>query len=396
MFSQVKAIILLPKQPKPLQEIFKLHKRKMSSAATATEPEVPDDVLFESTDVFGVALLNRPKALNALNLSMVTKLTRKLEEWEKTKQFVIVKGAGEKAFCAGGDVRYATALEPSQNSRGKTFFRNEYIMNNLIGTYSIPYIALIDGITMGGGVGISVHGHYRIATEKTLFAMPETAIGLFPDVGGSYFLPRLIGKLGLYLGLSGHQLKGSDVMKAGIATHYIESSKLPKLYEELTNSTTADNLDSVITKHTDLMHSHPFSLLPLRSKIDHCFSGNTIEEIVQRLKEDKSDWANNTLENLKKMSPLSLKITKRANDFGSKQSLQDCLKMENRLAAAAIEARVSKDFYEGVRALLVDKDKNPKWNPKTLEEISDDTVNKCFGPLEHIEEEISYLRSRKK
>lgn len=175
--------------------------RLLSTGTTSS-----DLVLAEEVNDKGVLTLNRPKALNALNLEMVQKAYEVLIRWQDTKSLVIVKGAGEKAFCAGGDVK--GLVEARDVAAGKKFFRHEYTLNHLIGTYKIPYIAVIDGITMGGGVGVSVHGKYRIATERTLFAMPETAIGLFPDVGGSYFLPRLQGKLGAYLGLTGFRLKG--------------------------------------------------------------------------------------------------------------------------------------------------------------------------------------------
>ncbi|XP_076229209.1 3-hydroxyisobutyryl-CoA hydrolase, mitochondrial-like isoform X1 [Nomia melanderi] len=167
-----------------------------------------DDILIKDVENRGIITLNRPKALNALNLSMVEKIYSILKKWETSKKLVILEGTGEKAFCAGGDVKsIVVALKENDNNLGETFFRKEYTLNHLIGTYKIPYVALINGITMGGGVGLSVHGKYRVATEKTLFAMPETAIGLIPDVGGTYFLPRLKGKLGLYLGLTGERLK---------------------------------------------------------------------------------------------------------------------------------------------------------------------------------------------
>lgn len=181
--------------------------RLLSTGAGTTTSDL---VLAEEINDKGVLTLNRPKSLNALNFEMVQKVYEVLIKWQDTKSLVIVKGAGEKAFCAGGDVK--GLVEAGDVDAGKKFFRNEYISNHLIGTYKIPYVALIDGVTMGGGVGISIHGKYRIATERTLFAMPETAIGLFPDVGGSYFLPRLQGKLGLYLGLTGFRLKGTVLL----------------------------------------------------------------------------------------------------------------------------------------------------------------------------------------
>ena len=190
-----------------------------------------------------------------------------------------MKGAGEKSFCAGGDVR---AVTEGAFEDGKSFFRDEYRLNALIGSFKKPYIAIIDGITMGGGVGLSVHGKYRVATERTMFAMPETAIGLFPDVGGGHFLPRMTGKLGLYLGLTGFRLKGRDVQKSGVATHFVESSKLEELEKELVQCKNEYDVDkalytfSSLTKDTD-----EFVLTKHMEKINSCFSGKTVEEIFR-------------------------------------------------------------------------------------------------------------------
>ncbi|XP_067618671.1 3-hydroxyisobutyryl-CoA hydrolase, mitochondrial isoform X2 [Eurosta solidaginis] len=259
--------------------------RNMSSYVLATE----------SSDK-GFIILNRPKALNALNLEMTRKVYKHLKKCEMTKSMVIIKGAGDKAFCAGGDVR--SIVEAGATEESKSFFREEYTLNALIGNYVIPYIAIIDGITMGGGVGLSVHGKYRVATERTLFAMPETAIGLFPDVGGSYFLPRLEGKLGLYLGLTGYRLKGDDVLKAGIATHFCESTKLEDLQNDLLNCKDADTVQNILDKY-NAPTKKDFVLQEVMEKINKCFDANSVEEIVENLKSDGSDWAKKTLENQK-------------------------------------------------------------------------------------------------
>nr|CAI5851417.1 unnamed protein product [Callosobruchus analis] len=217
------------------------HLRKMSTDA--------DDVLFKEIKDKGIIILNRPKALNSLNLSMVKKLHPVLMDWESKKTLVLVKGAGDKAFCAGGDVKavISAGLKGDKNL-GYEFFKHEYATNGLIGRYKIPYIAFIDGIVMGGGVGLSVHGRYRVATEKTLFAMPETQIGLFPDVGGSYFLPRLPGRLGAFLALTGQRLKGSDVVKVGVATHLCDSKQLAELEEQLMNCSNESDIEAVLNK----------------------------------------------------------------------------------------------------------------------------------------------------
>lgn len=339
-----------------------------------------EEVLMTDIGNKGIITLNRPKALNALNLSMVKKIYPTLKKWETSKKLVIIEGAGEKAFCAGGDVKsIVLAVKENNKELGETFFREEYTLNNLIGTYKIPYVALINGITMGGGVGLSVHGKYRVATEKTLFAMPETAIGLFPDVGGSYFLPRLNGKLGLYLGLTGERLKGMDVLFAGIATHFVASESISELKQDLLTNDSSD-VPTILNKYQLKNSDKPFALAAYMNQIDKCFSASSVEEIIKRLEEEKSEWAEKTVKTLLKMSPTSLKVTMKAIQKGSTLQLADCLKMEYRLVCNYGLCR-TKDFSEGVRALLLDKDQNAKWNPKTLSEVSDTHVNEQFTNL---------------
>ena len=239
------------------------------------------DVIFESINNAGVMTLNRPKALNALDLSMVSKIVPTLNRWRSEKSLVIVKGSGGKAFCAGGDVRAVVEAGRRGDRLGHDFFRTEYTMNGLIGEYSIPYVSLLDGIVMGGGVGISIHGSYRVATEKSLFAMPETAIGLFPDVGGSYVLPRLEGKLGYYLALTGYRLKGVDVTRAGIATHYCESGKINDLEKELLTCGNHSSVKGVLGRFSSEEKTE-FSLKPVVDKINTCFAGETMEGIIER------------------------------------------------------------------------------------------------------------------
>ncbi|XP_012283479.1 3-hydroxyisobutyryl-CoA hydrolase, mitochondrial isoform X2 [Orussus abietinus] len=342
-----------------------------------------DDVLFKDYKKAGLIQLNRPKALNTLNLSMVKKIYSTLKQWESSKELIVIKGIGEKAFCAGGDVKsIALALkDPVEAPVQVQFFQHEYTLNHLIATYKKPYVALISGITMGGGVGLSVHGKYRVATERTLFAMPETAIGLFPDVGATYVLPKLKDNLGIFLGLTGHRLKGIDVLHSGIATHYISFEKI----EDLTNDllTVQTDIDKIIKKHqpNNVINSE-FSLAPYLKQINHCFSAPNIEEIISRLEADGSEWARNTIETLNKMSPTSLKVTKKALELGKQQTLAECLKMEFRLVCSIL--RPDTDFYEGVRAVLIDKDHKPTWNPKSLREVKDEDVIKKFNlmPLE--------------
>ncbi|XP_060944286.1 3-hydroxyisobutyryl-CoA hydrolase, mitochondrial isoform X2 [Limanda limanda] len=342
-------------------------------------------VLLEKVGRAGVITLNRPKVLNALNLPMIRQIYPQLKTWENDTDtdLVIVKGAGGKAFCAGGDIRAVTEAGKVGDSLAQDFFREEYILNDAIGSCRKPYIALIDGITMGGGVGLSVHGRFRVATEKTLFAMPETAIGLFPDVGGGYFLPRLQGRLGLFLALTGFRLRGRDVHKAGVATHFVESAKIPELEKELVDlkSPSAEDISRVLDTYQNqsrLDAEKPFALHKHMSDIDRLFSSSSVEGIIQNLKADGSEFAQKQAQTLSKMSPTSLKLTFRQLQEGAALSLRDVLVMEYRLGQACMRGC---DFYEGVRAVLVDKDQSPKWSPSTLEEVSEQSVEQCFSSL---------------
>ncbi|XP_053553095.1 3-hydroxyisobutyryl-CoA hydrolase, mitochondrial-like [Bombina bombina] len=249
------------------------------SMSKHTGPET--EVLLTKTGCAGVITLNRPKALNALNLGMIKQIHPQLKLWEEDPEtfLVIIKGAGDKAFCAGGDIRAVTEAGKAGESLAQDFFREEYILNNAIGTYKKPYVALIDGITMGGGVGLSVHGDFRVSSEKTLFAMPETGIGLFPDVGGGYFLPRLPGKIGLYIALTGYRLKGRDVQKAGIATHFVNTDKIASLENDLTSlkCPSKDDIASVLDtyqKKSDDGVDKPFVLAEHLDKINRYCKGN--------------------------------------------------------------------------------------------------------------------------
>ncbi|XP_036966241.1 3-hydroxyisobutyryl-CoA hydrolase, mitochondrial [Acanthopagrus latus] len=364
-----------------LRSICRLQRIQGHMMSSQVEPEV----LLEKVGNAGVITINRPKVLNALNLTMIRQIYPQLKKWENDKEtdVVIIKGAGGKAFCAGGDIRAVTEAGKVGDSLAEDFFREEYVLNNAIGACRKPYIALIDGITMGGGVGLSVHGRFRVATEKTLFAMPETAIGLFPDVGGGYFLPRLRGKLGLFLALTGFRLRGRDVQRAGVATHFVESKKIPDLEKELVDlkSPSAEDVSKVLDSfqnQSSLDSEKPFVLEKHISDIDRLFSSSSVEGIVQNLKADGSEFANKQAETLSKMSPTSLKITYRQLKEGATLSLADVLVMEYRLSQACMRGC---DFYEGVRAVLVDKDQSPKWSPSTLEEVSDQMVDQCFSSL---------------
>ena len=333
------------------------------------------EIEFKRINQVGQIILNRPKQLNALNINMVRLMDKKLTEFENDENIkaIVVKGAGETAYCAGGDVK--SIRELCLNGEIKSamkFFGEEYILNHHIATCKKPYIALINGITMGGGVGVSVHGKYRIATEKTLFAMPETAIGFFADVGGSYFMPRLKDSLGLYLVLTGNRLKGADVKRTGIATHYVTSSNLSSLENKLyeANNLDENQLDVIINSFDEKVTGEYDT-----SKISKIFNESSLERIIQKLEEDNSDWAKQQLKLLAKMSPTSLKVSIRQLQLGSKQTLKESLEMEYVLAQ---KFALRSDFSEGVRALLVDKCGKPSWNPATYKEVNDEYINWYF------------------
>ncbi|XP_014217529.1 3-hydroxyisobutyryl-CoA hydrolase, mitochondrial, partial [Copidosoma floridanum] len=339
-----------------------------------------NNVLFKEVGSSGIITLNRPKLLNALNVSMVQQIHAKLKEWESTKNTVIIKGSGDVAFSAGGDIK-ATILaleQPYGEQEGFVYYRHFFSLGHLIGTYKKPYVALMNGITMGGGAGISVLGKYRIATEKTLFAMPETAIGGFTDSGGSYFLSRLNDQLGMYLGLTGHRLKGIDVLLAGLATHYVHSDKLEDVTQELlANNNT--NIDGILQPYSPRNIKQEFSLTPHLSLINSCFSAPTVEEIINRLETSNSEWASQVVKTLNKMSPTSLKISKKVIEEARSKSLAECLIMEYRVFYNLFSKKC--DFVEGVRALLIDRDQNPSWNPKALKDVSNAFIEQKFAPL---------------
>jgi enoyl-CoA hydratase len=338
------------------------------------------EILFAIQGHAATATLNRPKALNALTLGMIRALDPQLAGWAKDAKIrhIVLKGAGEKSFCAGGDVRAVCDAGMDAKKSGKQspltrdFFFDEYRLNRRLARFPKPIVSLIDGICMGGGVGLSVHGRYRVATERTLFAMPETAIGLFPDVGGSYFLPRLPGRMGRFLGLTGERLKAADIYHLGIATHYVPSEKLADLEAALAN----DAAESVLARfHVDPGSPHLPTLVPA---IDRCFAPASIEGILAALDAEASEWATKLAIRMRKMSPLSLKVSLRQLDLGAALSIEDGLRMEFRLVQRCM---AGDDFFEGIRAVLIDKDHAPKWNPATLDAATDAMVQRYFAPL---------------
>ncbi len=339
------------------------------------------EILFEQRGCLGIITLNRPKALNSLSTNMCQLMDQALLKWadDDAVKAVIIQGAGDKAFCAGGDVKTLAQNSPEDHHRATEFFATEYVMNSRIYHFPKPYIALLDGITMGGGVGVSVHGSHRIITEKTLFAMPESAIGLIPDVGGSYFMPRLPGKLGLYLGLTGARLRGADILYAAIGTSYMTSEKIEAFVRGLAEADIADaiDVDRVIADFADDPGDAPLD--EYRDLIDAAFGEETIEDIMDHLDAIDHEWAAKTLSKLKKMSPVSMKVIIEQILRGGELAFNDAMKMEYRIVSHIVSYQ--SDFYEGVRAVLIDKDQNPTWNPATIDGVTDDMVAAHFQHL---------------
>jgi enoyl-CoA hydratase/carnithine racemase len=341
------------------------------------------EILFERKGDWGVVTLNRPDALNALTRDMCKAFRRQLIEWEADLDVgaVLIKGAGEKAFCAGGDIRWL-AEEARKNPRHACgFFHEEYRLNAAIHHFSKPYVALIDGIVMGGGVGVSVHGDFRVAGDRTLFAMPETGIGLFPDVGGGHFLPRLHDGLGLYYALTGARAKAADCMAAGIATHYAPSDRRNALEERLLKLDARSHLHSEIEAVLDEFAGDPGGapVNDIRGWIAGLFQGHaSLEALMAKLKRNDGVFAIDTVKTLERMSPTSMKIAFEQLKRGHALDFNDAMRMEFRIVRRVMEGY---DFFEGVRAQIIDKDRNPKWKPPTLAEVSDADIGRYFAPL---------------
>jgi len=320
----------------------------------------------------GRIVLNRPQALNALTLPMIRACAQLLREWrdEPRVHAVVIEGAGERAFCAGGDVRALRQFElDGEHHKAEAFFSEEYELNLMIATYPKPYIALIDGICMGGGIGVSVHAPYRVATEHAAFAMPETAIGFFPDIGATFFLPRLPGELGRYLGLTGARVTGADAVHAGFATHFVPRSGLQALSQAL-----ATDGPGALGSHNTTLPA--FSLSAQRAAIDQCFSPNSVREIVQRLEALGDEWATKTLGMLRTVSPSALCWTLEALRRGANLTLPQCQAAELALTRTTMR---HPDFAEGVRAMVVDKDRKPNWRPSRIEDVDSAVTASMFS-----------------
>jgi enoyl-CoA hydratase len=331
-----------------------------------------EDVLCRKEGALGRITLNRPKALNALTRDMCVEMKRALDAWadDASVKAVAIDAVAGRAFCAGGDIRH---LYDDPKGYAPQFYADEYRLNARIKHYPKPYVALIDGICMGGGVGVSVHGSHRVVTENATFAMPETAIGFFPDVGGSYFLPRLAGELGMYFALTGIRLKAPDLIYAGIATHFVRAERIGSIVPRLV---AGETLDMILKDVSEKASEAP--LAGNRANINRDFAQPSVEIIIDAL-EGEGEWGRETARALRMKSPTALKITYREMREGRTLDFDACMRMEYRLAVHAVAGH---DFREGVRAVVVDKDQDPKWDPPTLASVSDAAVAAYFAPLE--------------
>jgi enoyl-CoA hydratase len=335
------------------------------------------EVLTRVESGVGRITLNRPKALHALNRAMCEAMTDALLAWrtDDAVQSVLIDHAGERGFCAGGDIRMIAESGAGDAAEAKAFFKVEYRLNHLLFDYPKPVTAIVDGIVMGGGVGISEPAGIRIATERTTYAMPETGIGLFPDVGGGWFLPRLPGQTGVWLALTGARLKAADTVALGIHSHFVPSDRVEALKAALLAhpaepKTVADTLAS---------DPGPAPVAAHRATIDRLFAFDTVEAIYAALEADGSDWAMAQLATLKTKSPQSLKVTLRQLRLGANMaSFADNMALEYRLGGRVVRTH---DFQEGVRAVVVDKDNMPNWSPADLSGVSEADLEALFAPV---------------
>ncbi|KAI5119940.1 hypothetical protein M0805_002129 [Coniferiporia weirii] len=364
----------------------------MTMSTTVAEEE--PTVLFEANGSVRRYILNRPKQLNALDELMIDSLRPKIQEWEESDLCRIVVGDGKgKAFCAGGDVKAVIKHASNEKTRhmAHTYFKKEFELDYQLATLQKPYVCILDGFTMGGGVGLSAHAPFRIATENTVFAMPETKIGYCPDVGASYFLPKLDGEIGTYLGLTGETVKGRAVFEHGLATHFVPSRRIPQLLGLLSSmeDPTLSSINAAIEEHygESLGEEKSTAIVgELRVAVDTAFGHSSVDGIINSLQEmTKSgptvvaDWAKNTISILEHRSPTSLKVALEAVRRGRELTLANALRMEMGIASAFISG-ASPDFVAGVTTVLVEGERKarPPWSPSSLSDVSEELVQRFF------------------
>lgn len=339
--------------------------------------EANGDVLIFVEGKVGRIRLNRPKAIHALNAGMCAAILEALIAWrdDTAVEAVMIDHAEGRGFCAGGDIRMIAESGAGDGSAARDFFRVEYRMNHALFTYAKPIVAFMDGITMGGGVGISQPAKYRVATENTKLAMPETGIGLFPDVGGGWYLSRLAGRTGQYLALTGHRLDGAECLALGLASHYVHSDALDDAKARIVADPQA--IEAVLAA---LSSSAPDAcILAHRGAIDRLFASDKLEDVLAALQADSGEWAAQQLATLGTKSPQTMKVSlKLLLDGKAMPTFEDEMRQEFAVGSHVVQRH---DFIEGVRAVIVDKDNAPKWNPATAEEVTDHLIDQIFAPL---------------
>ncbi|HZL40160.1 MAG TPA: enoyl-CoA hydratase/isomerase family protein [Pseudolabrys sp.] len=341
-----------------------------------------DEILFERRGAAGLITLNRPQALNAVTHGMVLALRAQLDAWGDDPAITraVIMAAGGRAFSAGGDIRALYDLgKAGRRDDALQFWRDEYPLNAAINSFRKPYVALIDGMVMGGGVGVSVHGSHRVAGDRYTFSMPEVGIGFFPDVGATWFLPRMPGGLGAYCAITGERFGIADAVAGGIATHRIPSARFGALLDGLTGTV---SVDAVLSAFSEPAGEGP--IMARKDAIDRLFRHDQVEDILSALDREAAfgradaEWAGKTANTIRQKSPLSLKLALAQVRRGKNWDFATCMRAEFRIVSRVIEAH---DFYEGVRAVIVDKDNKPRWQPATLGEVSDAEVERHFAPL---------------
>ncbi|XP_028130983.1 3-hydroxyisobutyryl-CoA hydrolase, mitochondrial-like [Diabrotica virgifera virgifera] len=335
-------------------------------------------ILIKETKNTAVITLNRPRQLNAVDHKMTKTLLSILKKMEKEKKLVILKGAG-KAFCSGADILRASH-QKTDGMGLEDFFNWTLEINEIffvISTYQIPLITLVNGIAFGFGAGIMTFSKFSVVTERAIFSMPECKFAFHPNAGASYFFNQSQGKLGYYLGLTGERLSGTDIVKGGFARYFCHSSKLQTLEDELINCASLKDITNILDKFSEKALP-PFSLDPLTTKINECFSENTIEGIFHKLQQDSSAWATTTLKTLEKYSPTSLKVSLKQLQYGKNMDLLESLAMESNITNNFYQYS---DIYEGTRVLLTDRTRTPQWNPSRLSDVDEKLINAHFNSV---------------
>lgn len=345
-----------------------------------------DEVLFseqagEEGDL-GLITLNRPAALNSLNHTMIQLIHAQLKKWAVASHIkaVVIRATEGRAFCAGGDIRLAYERMKQHDLAAVDFFREEYALNKCIFHFPKPYIALLDGMTMGGGVGVSIHGSHRVVTDNVSFAMPETGIGFFPDVGGTYFLPRLPNYFGFYLGLVGTRINADDCVELGIAQQKMAPEAMNDLLEGIAAQPFGRDPNADVSRVIEQFRLpvKPSMLLLNQALVQRCFDHNTVENIISALETENCQFADDTLKSLLKKSPTSLKVTLAAMRKGRELNFDACMDQEFLLTSHFVRQH---DFPEGIEAVIIRKDHTPRWKPATLAEVSAEIVASYFQPI---------------